>query len=69
MSGGEMFEVIAILAVFLGGVALGVLVIVCAAIKREDKRHSIRGVAPGAVARGTRVLVSLGSRDSTEQSP
>jgi hypothetical protein len=69
MSGGEMFEVIAILAVFLGGVALGVLVIVCAAIKREDKRHSLRDAAPGAVARGTRVLVSLGSRDSTEQSP
>jgi hypothetical protein len=67
MSGGGVAEMIAILAVFLGGVALGVLVIVCAAIKREDRKLSLRKAAPGAVERGTRVLTGVGSRDSNSR--
>lgn len=74
MSGGETFEVIAILAVFLGGIVLGVLVIVCVAIKREDRKLSLRKAAPGAVERGTRVLTGVasrnsGDRNSSEHSP
>jgi hypothetical protein len=65
MSGGEIAEVIAILAVFLGGVTLGVLVIVCKAIKREDRQFSLRRAAPGTFERGTRVLTGVGSRNSS----
>lgn len=69
MSGGEAAEVIAILAVFLGGVAFGILVIVCKAIKREDRRLSLKSVAPDAAARGTRLVTGVGSRDVPEHSP
>jgi hypothetical protein len=69
MSGGEVAEVIAILAVFLGGVVFGVLVIVCLAIKREDRKSSLKGAAPDAAARGTRLLTGVGSRDTGERSP
>lgn len=69
MSGGEVAEVIAILAVFLGGVALGFLVIVSRSIKREDRRHSIKAAAPDAAARGTRIVTGVGSRDVPEHSP
>jgi hypothetical protein len=63
MSGGEAAEVIAIFAMFLGGIAFGVLIIVCVAIKREERRQSLTMKAPGAVARGARVLTGVGSRD------
>jgi hypothetical protein len=56
-------EVVVILAVFLGGVALGILVIVSAAIKREDRRLSLTSAAPDAAARGARVLTGAGIRD------
>lgn len=69
MSGGVAAELIAILAVFLGGVALGILVIVSRSIKREDRKHSIRTTAPDAAARGTRFVTGVGSRDFPEHSP
>jgi Na+-driven multidrug efflux pump len=63
MSGGVAAEVIAILAMFLGGVACGVVVIVSRAIKREDRKRSLTERAPDAAARGARVLTGVGSRD------
>jgi hypothetical protein len=69
MSGGEAAEVIVILAVFLGGVVCGFLVIVSRTIKREDKKHSLREVPSDAVARGTRIVTGVGSRDVREHSP
>jgi hypothetical protein len=63
MNGGEAAEVIVILAIFLSGITVGVLVIVSAAIKREDRRRSITGRAPDVAARGARVLTGVGARD------
>jgi hypothetical protein len=63
MFGGYMGEVIVMLAIFLGGITGGALVIVCRAIKREDRRYSLTQSAPDAVTRGTRVLTGVGSRD------
>lgn len=63
MSGGEVAEIIVMLVIFLGGVTGGALVIVSAAIKREDKKGSITRSAPDAAARGARVLTGVGSRD------
>jgi hypothetical protein len=63
MGGGEAAEVIVMLAIFLCGITGGALVIVCRAIKREDRRFSLTRSAPDAAARGTRVLTGVGSRD------
>jgi hypothetical protein len=63
MSGIEAGEVIALLAIFLGGVVLGLLVVVSMAIKREDRGFTLTQQAPDAAARGTRVLTGVGSRD------
>ncbi len=65
MGGGGVAEVIVMLAIFLGGVTGGALVIMSMAIKREDRRRSsLTGSALDPLARGTRVLTGLGSRDS-----
>jgi hypothetical protein len=64
MSGGAAAEAITILAMFLGGVALGILVIVSRAIKKEDRSGSLTGSAPDAATRGARVLTGVGSRDA-----
>jgi hypothetical protein len=53
---------IEILAIFLGGIALGVLVIVSVAIKKEERRRSLRDAAPDLVTHGARMLVMFGSR-------
>jgi hypothetical protein len=63
MFGDVVGEVIVMLAIFLCGITGGALVIVCRAIKREDRRYSLTQSAPDVVARGTRVLTGVGSRD------
>lgn len=50
-----------ILATFLGGVTLGVIAMVAVAVRKEDRRFSLSGAAPGAAARGTRWLTRFGS--------
>ena len=62
MSGIEATDAIWILAVFLGGIALGVVAIVSAAIRREDRRFSLSGAAPDSLTQGARILVRFGSR-------
>ncbi len=53
-----------ILAVFLGGVALGVVAMVAVAVRKEDRRYSLSGAAPGAAARGARWLTGFGEARS-----
>jgi hypothetical protein len=62
MSGIEATDAIGILAVFLGGMVLGVVLIVAAAIRREDRRLSLSGAAPDFMTRGARILMRVGSR-------
>ena len=62
MSGFEATEAIGILAIFLGGIVLGVVLIVSAAIRREDRRFSRSGAAPDSLTQGARILVRFGSR-------
>ena len=52
-------DLVVILMVFLGGVALGIFVIVTVAINREDVRFSLTSAAPGAATRGARVLMGF----------
>jgi hypothetical protein len=53
-----------ILAAFFGGVTLGVVAMVAIAIRREDRRYSLSGAAPGAAARGARWLTRFGGTGS-----
>src|SRR5437868_13744171 len=53
-----------ILAVFLGGVAFGAVVMVAAAVRREDRHFTLSSAAPGAVARGARRLTGFGGSGS-----
>jgi hypothetical protein len=62
MSGIEATEAIALLAIFLGGVVFGVIVIVSLAIKREDRRLSLSRKETDPITRGARILTGVGSR-------
>jgi hypothetical protein len=62
MSGIQAADAITILAIFLGGIFLGVIVVVSVAIKKEDRKFSLSGAAPGVAARGARMLTGFGSR-------
>jgi hypothetical protein len=64
MSGGEIAELIALIAIFLIGVTCGVILTVSRAIKREDRKYTLTGAPPGAAARGARLLTGAGSRDT-----
>ena len=62
MSGMQGALAFAILAVFLGGVMLGVVVIVSVASRREDRRLTLPGKAPDATSRGARYVTGAGCR-------
>jgi hypothetical protein len=63
MRGIEGTDAFWILAIFLGGMALGVVLIVSAAIRREDRRFSLGGTAPDFMTHGARIVMGFGSRD------
>ena len=54
---------VAAVALFLGGVVLGVLFVVAREIRREDCRYSLAEEAPSLMSRGTRRLTGFGRRD------
>lgn len=61
---------LAILAVFLIGVACGVVIIAAVASRREDRAGSVTGPAPDATTRGARQVFGLGARNTvTKQDP
>jgi hypothetical protein len=64
MSGSAASVAYLILAVFFGGVALGVVAMVAVAVRMEDRRFSLSGAAPGAAARGARRLTGFGGSGS-----
>ena len=53
---GSSVVAILILAVFLGGVTLGVVVAASVGSRLEDRRFTLSGPAPGITARGARRL-------------
>jgi hypothetical protein len=50
-----------ILPLILGVFTLGVLTMVAVAVRKEDKRFSLYGAAPGAAAQATRWLTRFGA--------
>jgi hypothetical protein len=64
MSGSAVAVTYLILAVFLGGITLGVIGMVAVAVRREDRLFSLSGAAPSAVTRGARRLTGFGGSSS-----
>ena len=50
-------------AVFLGGVVLGIIAVVAISVRREDRRVTLAGAAPDRLSRNTRRLTGLARRD------
>lgn len=59
MSGIEVAAAIFLLIAFISGAAIGVVVIVSVASRREDRLFSLTGEAPDAVCRGARRVTGL----------
>lgn len=51
------------IAVFLGGIVLGVITVVAISVRREDRHSTLAGVAPDRLSRNTRRLTGLARRD------
>jgi hypothetical protein len=49
-------------ALFLGGIAVGVIAVVALAVRQEDRAFSIAGDAPDRMSRSARRLNGLGRR-------
>ncbi len=62
MSGIAVAVAIFLLIAFIGGVALGVVVIVSVASRREDRLQSLTGEAPGLVSAGARIVTGASTR-------
>ena len=50
-------------ALFLAGVATGVLALIAIAVRREDRGNTLAGEAPDRLSRSTRRLTGVGRRD------
>src|ERR1035441_5264496 len=55
--------VVVIIALFLGGIAVGVIAAVAVSVRREDRRYSLGGDAPDRVSQSARRLNGVGRRD------
>jgi hypothetical protein len=62
------FVVCTVIALFLGGVAVGVIAVVAVAVRREDRRYTLCGVAPGRLASSARWLNGVAFRDLDAES-
>ena len=49
-------------ALFLGGVVTGVIVVIALAIRREDRRYTLIREAPDRISRSVRRLTGVGRR-------
>jgi hypothetical protein len=51
------------IALFLGGVVVGVMAVVALAVHREDRAYTLLGNAPSRMSKSARRLNGLGRRD------
>ena len=64
LSGSAASVLYLTLAVFFGGLALGVVAMIAVAVRKEDRLFSLSDPAPGAMARGARRLTGFGGAGS-----
>ena len=58
-----MAGVVIAVAVFLGGIMVGVMAVIALSVHREDRRRTLASEAPGRLSRSTRRLNGLARRD------
>ena len=58
-----MAAVLVAVAIFLGGIVLGIIAVVAISVRREDRRYTLAGAAPDRISRNTRKLTGLARRD------
>jgi hypothetical protein len=58
----SMASVVIAIALFLGGIMVGVIAVVAISVRREDRAFSIAGDAPDRISRSARRLNGLGRR-------
>jgi hypothetical protein len=58
----SMASVVIAIALFLGGITVGVIAVVAVSVRREDRAFTIAGDAPDRISRGARRLNGLGRR-------
>lgn len=51
------------IALFLGGVVVGVMAVVALSIHREDRAYTLSGAAPSRMSKNARRLNGVGRRD------
>jgi len=61
--------VVPLIALFLGGVVIGVIAVVAVAVRREDRCYSLTAAAPSGLAKSMRRLNGVGSRDHDAELP
>jgi hypothetical protein len=55
--------VVVAVALFLGGIVIGIFAVIAVAVRREDRRYTLAGEAPDRLSRNTRRLTGVGRRD------
>ena len=60
MAGGVVAMAVAI---FFGGLVIGVTVVIAIAVRREDRRYTLAVEAPDRLSRNTRRLTGVARRD------
>lgn len=60
MAGGVVAMAVAI---FFGGLVMGVTVVIAIAVRREDRRYTLAVEAPDRLSRNTRRLTGVARRD------
>jgi hypothetical protein len=58
----SMASVVIAIALFLGGITVGVIAVVAVSVRREDRAFSIAGDAPDRISRSARRLNGFGCR-------
>ena len=51
------------IALFFGGIVVGVITVVAVAVRREDRAYTLLGDAPSRMSKSARRLNGLGRRD------
>ena len=64
-----MAAIIAALAIFAAGVAVGVILLVSWGIRREERNFSLTRQAPGRTSQGARQVTGLWVRRRTDLDP
>jgi hypothetical protein len=67
MSGAQAALAVVYLAALLAGVAIGLVISISVASRREDRHHSLAREAPDATTKGARRFMAAGTKGIADQ--